>query len=293
MENKYGTLDALRVTVLMEETAAYNTGLLSQHGVSFLLETWSENAMKTVLFDTGQSAEPLLHNMEILGKNPADIDIIFLSHCHSDHTGGLIGVLEAIGRPVTPVIAHPSVFRSTFSIKPVLESHGMRPFCNPQAIVNAGGDLIMTEDPLPLMPGALSTGEIKERTAYEKKLTLSAMTVKDGKLLQDQMEDDMSLVFIVGEELVIVSGCSHAGIVSIAETAISLTGIDNIAAIIGGFHLINADEERIGKTIEDLSVMKAAEIYTGHCTGFKAEAKMHSELGNRFHKMHTGMIKNF
>ena len=292
MDNKYGALDAIRVTVLMEDTAGHNTELLSQHGISFLIESWSESAMNTVLFDTGQSAAPLLHNMKILGKDPADIDVIFLSHCHSDHTGGLIEVLKTLGRSSVPVVAHPDIFRSCFATKPVIELYGMRTDCNPESIREAGGSLILTEDPLPLMPGALSTGDIKKRTAFEKKPTLSAMTVKDGKLVQDQMEDDTSLVFIVGEELVIISGCSHAGIVSIAEAAIKLTGIDNIAAIIGGFHLVNADDERIGKTIEDLSVMKAAEIYTGHCTGFKAEAKMYNDLGKRFHKMHTGMVIN-
>lgn len=293
MDNKYGVLDALRVTVLMEDTAAYDTGFLSQHGVSFLLETWNENAMKTILFDTGQSAEPLLRNMELLGKEPSDIDIIFLSHCHFDHTGGLLGILKAIGRSSVPVVAHPAIFRPCFSVNPILRSFGMRPDCSPEAIRAAGGDMIMTDDPLPLLTGVLTTGEIKKRTAFEQKLTLSAMTIENGRLLPDQMLDDISLVFIVGEELIVVSGCSHAGIVSIAETAVRLTGIDKIAAIIGGFHLVNADDERIGKTIDDISVMKAAEIYTGHCTGFKAEVKMSTDLGKRFRKLQTGMIINF
>lgn len=292
MHNNLGKLDSIKVTVLMEETAGHDTGLLSQHGVSFLIETWSKGSLNTVLFDTGRSAEPLLHNMKILEKDPSDIDVIFLSHCHYDHTGGLLGVLDAMGRSSVPVVAHPDIFRPSFRTKPVLELHGMRPDCNPESIRKAGGDLILTKDPLPLMPGALSTGEIKKRTAFEKKLTLSAITVMDGKLTQDQMDDDISLILIVGEELVIIAGCSHPGIVSIAETAIGLTGIDNIAAIIGGFHLINATDERIGKTIEELSMMKAAKIYTGHCTGFKAEVKMYTDLGERFYKIHTGMIIN-
>lgn len=292
MKNKLDTLDSVRVTVLMEETAGHNTELLSQHGISFLIETWSKSTMNTVLFDTGRSAQPLLHNMKLLEKDPSEIDVIFLSHCHSDHTGGLLGILDVIGRSSVPVVAHPAIFRPSFRTKPVLELYGMQPDCNPESIRNAGGDLVLTEDPLPLMPGALSTGEIKKRTTFEKKLTLPAITVKDGKLAQDQMEDDISLIMIVREELVIIAGCSHSGIVSIAETAIGLTGIDNIAAIIGGFHLINANDERIGKTIEDLSMMKAAKIYTGHCTGFKAEAKMYTDLGKRFNKIHTGMIIN-
>ncbi len=49
---------------------------------------------KTILFDTGKDSAVLLSNMAKLGINPAAIDKIFLSHIHSDHTGGVWGFLD-------------------------------------------------------------------------------------------------------------------------------------------------------------------------------------------------------
>jgi 7,8-dihydropterin-6-yl-methyl-4-(beta-D-ribofuranosyl)aminobenzene 5'-phosphate synthase len=49
---------------------------------------------KNILFDTGADSPTLLSNMEKLGIRPEEIDIIVLSHMHSDHTGGLDGFLN-------------------------------------------------------------------------------------------------------------------------------------------------------------------------------------------------------
>ncbi len=66
-----------------------------------------------------------------------------------------------------------------------------------------------------------------------------------------------------------------------------------ISAVIGGFHLIDADQERINKTAEELKALSPGKIYTGHCTGLKAEAKLMHEFGSRFKKMRTGMTITF
>ena len=63
---------------------------------------------KHILYDTNSAAAPILHNLRILGKSLDEVSTVFLSHCHYDHTDGLPGILEAIGRPIpaTPIPRH-------------------------------------------------------------------------------------------------------------------------------------------------------------------------------------------
>jgi 7,8-dihydropterin-6-yl-methyl-4-(beta-D-ribofuranosyl)aminobenzene 5'-phosphate synthase len=89
---------------------------------------------------------------------------------------------------------------------------------------------------------------------------------------------------------VVVSGCSHAGIVSIVKHAIRLTGEERVRAVIGGFHLIDASNDRIGRTVEEFKRLGVGEVYTGHCTGLRAEAAFLEAYGERFHKLHSGMV---
>ncbi len=293
MDNEYGLLDELAVTVLLEDCAGYDKGLVSQHGLSLLLEARAGSEKKTILFDCGQEPGPVLQNMALLGHKPSAIEIIFLSHCHYDHTGGLTGILEACDKSPVPVICHPSVHRLNIATRPSFRVVGMGPDNSPGAIESAGGKLIPVAVPLPLMKGAVTSGEINERVSFENTPTLSILTIEDGKTVPDRMNDDQSLIFLMRQGLVIVTGCSHAGIISIIKAAVRLTGIEKIAAVVGGFHLVDAGEERIEHTLDALSGLDSTKIYTGHCTGLKAEAKMLLKLKERFRKLHTGMKMQF
>jgi len=53
-----------------------------------------EGLEKTILFDTGGNSALLLHNMKELEINPAEVDVVVLSHIHGDHVGGLSGFLK-------------------------------------------------------------------------------------------------------------------------------------------------------------------------------------------------------
>ena len=68
----------------------YKSGLETGWGFACQIEGLN----KTVLFDTGGNGDILLSNMQRLGLDPESIEIIVLSHIHSDHTGGLGDLLK-------------------------------------------------------------------------------------------------------------------------------------------------------------------------------------------------------
>ena len=54
---------------------------------------------QTLLFDSGGDSRILLSNMRLMGIDPQSIDSVVLSHIHSDHTGGLEGLLQSGVQP--------------------------------------------------------------------------------------------------------------------------------------------------------------------------------------------------
>lgn len=289
-----GKISKLDVYTLLEDYAGYDTSFYAQHGVSFLIDATSDNGVRNrILMDVGQCSEPVLSNMELLGLDPKSIDIIVLSHCHYDHVGGLIGVLKAIGKEV-PIVAHEDIFRPHLVVEPMLKHVGIGKDIIKEAEEN-GGYWILTREPLKLMRGITTTGEIpeEERETFERGTVKGLYTIGKKGLVIDNLLDDISLVVNTLEGLVVISGCSHAGIVSIVKRSVNLTGDQKIRAVIGGFHLISAEEDRIFKVIESLKNMKVGKIYTGHCTGLDAECIFRREFGSGFEKLNCGKIIRF
>ena len=81
----------MKSTILYDDIA--DGRLAADHGFSCLIETDGKN----ILFDSGTNGGLLLSNMNRVGANYEDIDYIFISHDHHDHTGGLISFLEVKG----------------------------------------------------------------------------------------------------------------------------------------------------------------------------------------------------
>lgn len=286
-------VDKLELVTLVEDYAGYETSFLAQHGISILLDVESAGVRKKILMDAGQSSTPILHNMTILGIDPTSVDMIFLSHCHYDHTKGLVGMLQAIQREDIPIIAHPTLFRPNFLTEPYLRPIGITEENSRKRIEDNGGCLVLVREPFELLPGVMSTGEVERVTDFEE-ARIGAYNIEDGRLVEDQILDDMSLIVNVkGKGLVIVTGCGHAGIVNIVRHSIGITGIDSIEGLIGGFHLIEASDERIEKSAEALAEFDPGWVCPGHCTGFAANKRISTVLGEKFKLLHTGKRISF
>jgi len=83
----------MRLTIVYDDKKGTNEDLIPDHGFSCYIETGTE----TVLFDTGTDGKILLHNMEVLKKDPEKISKIIISHEHYDHNGGLQALLPLLG----------------------------------------------------------------------------------------------------------------------------------------------------------------------------------------------------
>ncbi|WP_053957631.1 MBL fold metallo-hydrolase [Inediibacterium massiliense] len=280
-------VDELKITTLVENQAPFSSPLLAQHGLSFLLDIVSNDTKKRILFDVGPSSQTLLYNMKLLQIDPKSIDMIYLSHCHYDHTTGLVGILKEMDKE-TPIIAHPSLFRDTYSSKPFIHSIGISYENRKEEIVKYKGKLVLVNKPFSLMEGVLSTGEITRTTDFEKNYP-NMYKIDDGELVPDIMLDDQSLIINIKDKgLVIISGCSHSGIVNIIHHAINITNISHIYGIIGGLHLASSNMETLEKTVDALTNTNIECLYAGHCTGFNALSNLSQSFGDKFEPLSVG-----
>ncbi len=262
-----------KVTVLMENEADANRGLAAEHGLAFLIEGDGGAG----LFDTGQT-NALVHNAQALGKELSTLSWIALSHGHYDHVGGLEAVLREASRPA--LFAHPSVFDSKY----VHETDGAWRFAgfsiSEDDVRAQAGRVQLSAEPLEIMPGVSTTGQVPRSTAFEP-ISNRFFVELDGGKKPDAFPDDMALVLRTQQGLAIILGCAHAGVVNTVSWAKEFTGESRIHTVMGGMHLGSASEERIAKTIAAFRDWGVERIGLAHCTGEAATQAFMAALGDR------------
>ncbi len=248
------------LTCVVDDRVPPDSDLRAEHGASFVVQTDGQ----TVLFDTGQSAEVLLSNMARLGFSPAQIDALVLSHAHSDHTGGLAGLLEKVQR--IPCYAHPDLFRERYV--ETKSGHKMVGPSSDRASLAERTLLKLNAEPVEVSPGVWTTGEIPDRTEPEGRGRHHVVRQGDG-WVPDPYRDDLSLVLKTAEGLVLVCGCCHAGLLNVLAHTRRVFGQDPVA-IIGGIHLAQADAPTLDHVVEELRRYGPPNLWLGHCTGERA-----------------------
>jgi 7,8-dihydropterin-6-yl-methyl-4-(beta-D-ribofuranosyl)aminobenzene 5'-phosphate synthase len=284
------------VDVLLEDTAVVTRPpravgeeiptdtLLAEHGLCLLVKVQQGAEKHTIMLDTGYNSMSVLHNMDILAVDPNELEAIVLSHAHMDHTGALHAILGKISKPI-PLVVHPDAFLYPRFLE---EKDGSKKRF-PRTLVRNDFEkrnvkIHESKAPTPILDGAiLVTGEVERTTAFEKGMP-DALVEKDGSLEPDPIKDDQSLVINLKEKgLVIITGCSHAGIINTILHAKKLTGIEKVYAVLGGFHLSGAFFEKIlEKTIDELKALSPAVIVPMHCTGRKAMEMFSREFASAF-----------
>ncbi len=293
MEQRIGTVDKLKIISLVENSPRYDSYLKGCNGISFWLEVTSGDINRNILFDVGPVAEPVIYNAKKLNLKLSEVDMIVLSHCHFDHTAGLAGVIPEIGHEV-PIFGHPDIFRPNFTLKPEFMNYAMVGENRRESIEQLGGYFILTKSPIEPIPGLMVTGEVEKTTDFEKVGGVSCFTIDtEGNLVPDNLKDDYSIVINLKDRgIVIITGCGHAGPVNIIKHSIKISGVDKLEGIIGGFHLLQAGQERIDLTIEELKKFKPRWVAPMHCTGVIPTAKIALAFKDESREMHAGNIIN-
>jgi len=118
----------------------------------------------------------------------------------------------------------------------------------------------------------------------------------EGGRLQDDFIDELTLVIRGKKGLVVLTGCSHRGILNILDQVKTYCPKCPISALIGGFHLVDKEEsEENLRIIADHMAAKLPEsrIYSGHCTEEKAIEILAETFGDRYENMYTGKVMTF
>jgi 7,8-dihydropterin-6-yl-methyl-4-(beta-D-ribofuranosyl)aminobenzene 5'-phosphate synthase len=260
------------------------TSILAEHGYCAVVKTTKDDRTHTLLFDFGFSEEGAAANARALGADMKEVEAAALSHGHSDHTGGIGKLGAMIAKKEVPLVLHPAAFKSPRYIKIGDQLKIYFPKLTREGLEQAGFKVVESKTPVPLLEDeVLFLGEIPRRTDFEKGMAVAHFE-ENGVEKWDPIEDDTSVVMnLKGKGLVILSGCAHSGIVNTVRQAIDVTGIDQIHAVMGGFHLSGpAFEPIIGRTTEELKKFNLTYVVPTHCTGRKAVMHMEKEMPNEF-----------
>lgn len=259
----------MKITILTDNFAGAR--FLSEHGLSYLIEYDDVR----LLWDTG-ATDVFLQNAKKLNLNIDEVEMVVLSHGHWDHGDGLKFLKNKT------LITHPNSFIKRYR-RINNEYIGLNQIIEQ---VKQNFNLILSEKPYFINENIVFLGEISRKFDFEKWNT--PYVDEFGK--EDFIPDDSALAIVQKDGLVIVAGCSHSGICNIIEYAKSVTGIDKIKAVIGGFHLKKSNNQT-KKTIEYFKENNIEQIYPSHCTQLPALAEFYKEF--KIQQVKTGMQLTF
>ncbi len=272
---------SIKITTLTENIA--NSGVLAEWGLSVFIE--SEGSR--VLLDTGQSISAA-YNAKLLGVDLHGIDKLTLSHGHYDHTGGMKDILALTG-PVD-VVAHPDMWDAKYVVYGDYQRYIGIPFKRDE-LEALGAHFQLTKEPVWITENIVTTGEIPMINDYEQ-IDFGMFVKNGGKFVPDQILDDLALGIKTEAGLVVILGCGHRGIINTVHHLIDITGEQRVHCILGGTHLITANEERLVKTVAALREIGVQKLGVSHCTGFKASCWLANEFPKEFFMNNSGTVLN-
>jgi 7,8-dihydropterin-6-yl-methyl-4-(beta-D-ribofuranosyl)aminobenzene 5'-phosphate synthase len=281
--------------------------LVGEWGLSMHAQSQRRSELRNVLIDFGYMPETINNNFSVLKLDPAEIDAFVLSHGHYDHFGGLTGFLAAnkgkLKRKLPFFVGGEDCFctRETPA--------GQYGSLDRKAIMDADLELMLAEGPAVVAQHAFTTGKIAQ-TSFEKPLRPSSEKIgivngfgcfpdkvspekNKSTFIPDDFEHEIATNFLVkGRGLVVLTSCSHRGVINTIRQAQAASGISKVHAVIGGFHIVPPlDDNYIHQVLTALKEIGPDYLVPAHCCGERfydlARAEfpdkvIHSAVGTKF-----------
>jgi 7,8-dihydropterin-6-yl-methyl-4-(beta-D-ribofuranosyl)aminobenzene 5'-phosphate synthase len=281
--------------------------LISEFGLSMHAETRRGTETRNVLMDFGYTPEAVINNTNLVGVDPAALDALVLSHGHYDHFGGLAGFLRATTgklKPKLPIyIGGEEAFCSReWTAPPVRGDFGA---LDRKALEDANLTVTYAEGPALIVGHGFTTGHI-DQTSFEKLLSPSAMKIgvdhamgcyadklpedeRTQTIIPDQFRHEIATAFnLKGRGLIVLTSCSHRGVINAIKQAQASSGVNKIHAVIGGFHLAPYKEDYVRDTVAAIKDMDIDHVIPLHCTGEPFYEIAKTEIPNKLLRSYTG-----
>lgn len=296
---------SITITTLIENNPSpTDSRLICEHGLSLYIELPNT----TILFDTGQSGD-FIQNATNLGKDLSSVDYMLISHGHQDHGGGVTKLLEegVLGKQTQMIVGN-EFFRTKYAenrenafsfsaIKTVQDgvqidgkSYQYAGVSYKEKDIELNGISLrrMEEDTINLTDDIIIFHHFKQSNEFEK-LNTRFVVEEEGQHPIDRFQDEISIGIKTDKGLVLIVGCSHIGIVNIISDVAKRIDMP-IYMVIGGTHLVEADDERVDKTIEAFKKFGIEKIAVSHCTGEQAIEKLKNNFNDGFIFNTTGNV---
>ncbi|MGE0564054.1 MAG: MBL fold metallo-hydrolase [Pseudolabrys sp.] len=281
--------------------------LNGEWGLALHAQSFRGPEERNVMVDFGYTPEVLNNNLNILGVDPSTFDAMVLSHGHYDHFGGMTGFLDANKGRLKKKLPFYVGGEDTFCIR--RNPGGQFGALDRRAIFDADLALMMADAPALVADHAFTTGRIAQ-VSFEKPLLPTKEIVgiqndfgcfpedmppekNTGDYIPDDFDHEIATVYNVrGRGLVVLTSCSHRGVINAVRAAQKAAGLDKVFAVIGGFHIVPPlGDDYINDTINEFREIDPAYIITAHCTGDRfydlaraalGDKVIHSAVGTRF-----------
>lgn len=270
---------SVKITTLVENSRGGNSALKSVHGLSFLIE--KDN--KFYLFDTAQG-DLLVQNAKELGLDLNKLDRVIISHNHYDHGGGLKSLIANFGPQ--KIVVHKEFFKDKYSLKNSEKKYKSIDYDLKLLLKTDSTVKKIEADITYIDEGIFVAANFKRKNDFEK-VNKRFYLQENDEMHLDYFKDEIALGIETPKGLIILLGCSHPGAVNIISAIIERTGQD-IYAVLGGTHLVEAGEDRIFNTLNYLKDLKLKYLGLSHCTGEKAEKIFAEQMPTEFFYNNTG-----